>query len=109
MRKIIMLIGLVLGSFLLHAQTYHAVMVLESKAGNPISGASIKIKPSGKIVTTSESGNAVVFASPEDSLLISFKGYKDRAISMANQPLAISIVMVAIPKFVATKPKKKKH
>jgi len=109
MRKLIMLIGLVLGSFLLHAQKYYAVMVLDSKAGEPISGVSITIKSTGTTATTSESGNAVIFAPPDDSLYIQFKGYKDRKISLVDQSQAITIVMVATPKIVATKPKKKKH
>jgi len=101
MRKFTMLTGLMLGSFLLHAQTYYAVMVLESKAGNPISGATIKIKSTGETLATSKSGNVVIFASPDDSLHIQFKGYKDRKISLANQSQAISIVMEAQPKIVA--------
>ncbi len=109
MRRLTILIGLMLVSFLLHAQKYYAVMVLESKAGKPISGASIKIKSTGTTVTTSESGNAVIFAPPDDSLYIQFKGYKDRKISLVDQWQAISIVMVATPKVVGTKPKKKKH
>ena len=109
MKKIILMSGLVLTGFLLHAQTYYAVMVLDSKAGDPIIGATIKIKSTGEILTTSQSGNAVVFASPTDSLLIKGKGYKDRAISLANQSQAISIVMVSAPKIVTSKPKKKRH
>jgi TonB-dependent starch-binding outer membrane protein SusC len=108
MRELIMMIGLVLSGYMLHAQTYYAVGVLDSKAGEPIIGASIKIKSTGEVLTTGESGNVVVFASPTDSLLIQCKGYKDRAISLVNQSLAISIVMVSTPKVVAAKPKKKK-
>lgn len=104
------LIGLMLCSFLLHAQKYYAVMVLESKAGNPISGASIKIKSTGKILKTSESGNVVVQASPDDSLQIQFKGYKDRQISLVDQSIAISIVMEQVQtKQVASRPKKKRY
>jgi hypothetical protein len=109
MKKFIVMAVLVLGCGKLYAQTYYAVMVMDSRNGNPITGASIKIKPSGKVIITSESGNAVVFASSEDSLQVQSKGYKDRAISMQNQPLAISILMTPVPKVVASKPKKKKH
>ena len=109
MRKLILIIGLVLSGYILHAQTYYAVMVLDSKAGEPIIGATIKIKSTGELLTTSQSGNAVVFASPADSLQIQCKGYKDRAISLVNQSQSISIVMVSSPKVVASKPKKKKH
>ena len=109
MKKIAILICLVLGGYILHAQTYYAVMVLESKNGSPIIGASIKILSTGEIVTTSESGNVVVLASPSDSLQIQFKGYKDRKISLVNQSQAISIVMEAKPKVVTTNAKKKRH
>jgi hypothetical protein len=109
MRKFILMTGLVLSSFLLHAQTYYAVMVLDSRNGNPIIGALIKIKSTGEILTTSQSGNVVILASPADSLHIQFKGYKDRKISLVNQSQAISIVMEAKPKVVTTKAKKKRH
>jgi hypothetical protein len=109
MKKIAILICLVLGGYILQAQTYYAVMVLDSKAGEPIIGASIKIKSTGEILTTSQSGNVVVFASPTDSLQIQCKGYKVRKISLVNQSQAISIVMEAKPKVVTTKAKKKRH
>ncbi len=109
MKKFAILFWLVLGGYILHAQTHYAVMVLESKSGSPITGATIKIISTGEKVTTSESGNVVILASPADSLQIQFKGYKDRKISLANQSQAISIVMEAQPKVVATKPKKTKY
>jgi iron complex outermembrane recepter protein len=110
MRKLTMLIGLVLGSFLLHAQKNYAVGVIDSKTGNPIVGASIKIMSSGKISTTSESGNVVMLISPDDSLMITAKGYKDRKLQMAGQFVALSIILDPIPikDKIATKPKKKR-
>lgn len=107
MKKCTILLALMLGCFLLHAQKYYAVMVSDSKSGNPISGASIKIKSTGTILTTSQSGNVVVQASPDDSLQIQFKGYKDRQISLLNQSMGISIVMEPKPKAIILKPKKK--
>ncbi|MEO6252187.1 MAG: hypothetical protein ABIO79_02745 [Ferruginibacter sp.] len=108
MRILLMIIGLVLCSSLLHAQKNYAVMVTDAKTGTPIKGASIIIKSTGKIVPTSESGNVVIFASPDDSLQVKFKGYKDREIGLANQSVAISIEMEAKPKpAVAVKPKRK--
>lgn len=109
MRKLILIIVLVLSGNIIHAQTNHAVMVLDSRNGNPIIGATIKIKSTGLVLTTSQSGNAVIQASSADSLFIQCKGYKDRAISMENQSIAISIVMEPKPTVVAAKPKKKKH
>lgn len=110
MKKFIMMAGLVFVCSMLHAQTYYAVMLLDAKTAGPVIGATIKIKSTGEILTTSQSGNVVVSASPTDSLHIQSKGYKDRAISLVNQSQSISIIMTPVPKAVpASKPKKKKH
>jgi hypothetical protein len=93
MNKLVILVALMMCSFLLHAQKNYAVMIADSKTGNPIKGAAIKIISTGITVNTSESGNAVILALPDDSLHIQSKGYKDRAISMVNQGIAISIMM----------------
>jgi hypothetical protein len=109
-RKSTLVIFLLLSSVLLHAQKNYAVMVRDSKNGNPIVGASIKILSTGMISTTSESGNVVMLISPQDSLLITAKGYKNRRMQMANQFIALSIILDAVPdKDKATiKAKKKK-
>jgi hypothetical protein len=111
MRKLSMLLGFVLGSFLLHAQKNYAVMVSDSKTGNAIAGASIKIMSTGKISTSSESGNVVMFISPDDSLMITAKGYKDRKLLMAGQFIALSIILdrVSHKEKIAPKSKRKKH
>ena len=105
-----MLIGLVLSSFLLHAQKNYAVMVTDSKTGKAIVGASIKIMSTGKVTATSESGNVVMLISPEDSLQITARGYKDRKLNMAGQFIALSIILDPAPvkDKIALKPKKKK-
>ena len=110
MRRFTMLIGFVLGSFLLHAQKNYAVMVSDSKTGNAIAGASIKILSSGKTFVASESGNVVMLISPDDSLQVSAKGYKNRKLQMAGQFIALSIILDPIPNKdkAALKPKKKK-
>ena len=110
MRKLIMLIGFVLSSFLLHAQKNYAVMVTDSKTGKAIAGAYIKILSTGKVTATSESGNVVMLISPDDSLLINAKGYKDRKLQMAGQFIALSIILDPVPikDKIAAKPKKKK-
>jgi hypothetical protein len=97
MRRLAMLIGLILSSFLLHAQKNYAVGVVDSRNGKPIVGASIKIMSTGKISTTSESGNVVMLISPEDSLMITAKGYKDRKLQMAGQFIALSIILDPAP------------
>lgn len=111
MRKLTMLIGFVLSSFLLHAQKNYAVMVTDSKTGNAIAGASVKIMSTGKVMATSESGNGVILVSADDSLLITCKGYKDRKLQMAGQFLALSIILDPIQNKnkITPKAKKKKH
>ncbi|MBL7701918.1 MAG: hypothetical protein JNM14_06685 [Ferruginibacter sp.] len=109
MKKLVVLMILAFCCGQLNAQTYYAVMVQDSKTAGPVVGATIKIKSTGEILTTSQSGNVVVLASPDDSLHIQNKGYKDRAISLVNQSQAISIIMTPLPKVAASKPKKKKH
>lgn len=112
MRKLSILLGFVLGSFLLHAQKNYAVMVTDSKTGNAIAGAAIKIMSTGIITKTSKSGNVVMLISPYDSLLITAKGYKERKLQMAGQFIALSIILDPVPynkDKITNKPKRKKH
>ncbi len=106
-----LLLGLMLNSILLHAQKNYAVMVTDSKTGNPIAGASIKIMSTGKILSTSASGNVVMFISPDDSLRITAKGYKDRKLQMAGQFIALSIILdpVTGKDKIAPKPRRKRY
>lgn len=110
MRRLIVLVVLMMNCFLLHAQKNYAVGVVDSRDGKPIVGASIKIMSNGQISTTSESGNVVMLISPEDSLLITAKGYKDRKLLMKGQFIALSIILDPVPvkDKAALKPKKKK-
>jgi hypothetical protein len=111
MKRITILIGLALNSFLLHAQKNYAVMVMDSRNGKPIVGASIKIMSTGRIINTSENGNVVLLISPDDSLQITAKGYKDRKLLMAGQFIALSIILDRVPgkDKIAPKQKKRKH
>ena len=110
MRKPATLISLLLVSFMLHAQKNYAVMVTDSKTGKAIAGAAIKILSTGKVTATSASGNVVMLISADDSLLVSFKGYKERKLQMAGQFIALSIILDPVPvkDKIAAKPKKKK-
>lgn len=111
MRKLTMLICFVLSNFLLHAQKNYAVMVTDSKTGKPLAGASVQIMSTGKITTTSASGNVVMLILPSDSLLISCKGYKARKLQMAGQFIALSIILdpAAVEDKSTRRPKKKRH
>lgn len=110
MRRLMLLTGLMMCSVLLHAQKNYAVGIVDSRNGNPIVGASIKILSTGQTSTTSESGNVVMLISPEDSLMITAKGYKDRKLLMKGQFIALSIILDPAPvkDKAALKPKKKK-
>ena len=110
MKKIMLLTLMLLGSFMLHAQKNYAVMVTDSKTGKAIAGASVKIMSTGKVTVTSASGNVVMLISADDSLLVSFKGYKERKLQMAGQFIALSIILDPVPvkEKIAAKPKKKK-
>jgi hypothetical protein len=106
-----LLVVLILSSFLLHAQKNYAVMVSDSKTGNAVAGASIKIMSTGKTIATSESGNAVILVSPDDSLQITAKGYKNRKLQMAGQFIALSIILdpVLSKEKIAPVPKRKRQ
>jgi hypothetical protein len=106
MRKFILLIGMLLSSFLLHAQKNYAVMVTDLKTGNPIAGASVKIRSTGKTIATSGSGNVIILASPDDTLQIHFKGYNEREIQLAGQSVAIRVEMYPKPKVTPGRRKK---
>jgi hypothetical protein len=110
MRKCMLLAIMMISSFLLYAQKNYAVMVTDSKTGNAIAGASIKIMSTGKIINTSENGNVVLLVSPDDSLQITAKGYKNRKLQMKGQFIALSIILDPIPvkDKVGPKPKKKR-
>lgn len=110
MKNLTILIGFVIIGFSVHAQKNYAVMVTDSKTGKAISDASIKILSTGKVTVTSQSGNVVMLISPDDSLMINAKGYKDRKLQMAGQFIALSIILDPAPvqSKIARKPKKKK-
>lgn len=110
LRQLIVLTGLLLSGTSLQAQKNYAVMVTDSKTGKAIAGASVKILSTGETTATSESGNMVMLISPEDSLLITAKGYKNRKLQMAGQFIALSIILDPVPvtDTIAPKLKKKK-
>lgn len=109
MRRFTILAGLMLGCFCVQAQRNYAVGVVDSRNGKPVVGASITILSNGSISKTSESGNVVMFIAPEDSLMITAKGYKDRKLLMKNQSIALSIILdPVVTEKAAVKPKQKK-
>ena len=111
MKKIVILFLFKAGSFMLYAQKNYAVGVTDSKTGKAIAGAAVKIMSTGKVTNTSESGNVVMLISPDDSLLVTSKGYKQRKLQMAGQFIALSIILdpVTGKDKIAHRPKKKRH
>ena len=85
-------------------------MVTDSKTGKAIAGAFIKIMSTGKVTATSESGNVVMLISPDDSLQITAKGYKNRKLNMTGQFIALSIILdpVTGKDKIIPRPKKKR-
>jgi hypothetical protein len=108
MKKCTLMILWVLSGFMLHAQKNYAVMITDSKTGNAIAGATIKIMSTGKTIVTSESGNVVMFVSADDSLQITAKGYKDRKLQMAGQFVALSIILDPVSEKDKIAPKARK-
>lgn len=103
-----LLLGFVLVAALAQAQKNYAVMLIDSKTGNPITTATIKLRSTGQVIPISQAGNALVTTIPQDTLLVRATGYTDREILLALQSSAFSVVMQ--PKIknkpVAARPKK---
>lgn len=85
--------GLLLCSFLLHAQKNYAIKISDAKTGNGIINAAVKIKSTNKTIITNASGTVVIFALETDVLQISSHGYTRREIALAGQSIAIDVIM----------------
>ena len=92
MRKLLLLIGLITTSYLLHAQKNVTGTIKDGKTNQPIPGVSVKLK-SGKTgtttnntgTTTNNNGQFSINASSGDVLEITMIGYKTQSISIADQ------------------------
>lgn len=78
-------LGLVLSSFILFAQQTITVTVTDSKTGNPVPNASVKIKSTSKGASTNENGITTLQASANDVLEVSSVGYATREIKLTGQ------------------------
>ncbi len=92
MRKLTLLLSLVLSGLLLQAQKNYAVKVTDSKTGNPIADASVKIKSTNKGAATNAVGTIVVKASPGDVLEVSSIGYTSQDVTLSEQT-SVSVVL----------------
>jgi iron complex outermembrane receptor protein len=92
MRKLTLLLSLMLGTLLTQAQKNYAVKVTDSKTGNPITDASVRVKSTGKGAATNASGTASVQASPGDVMEVSSIGYTTQQITLSEQT-SVTVVL----------------
>lgn len=85
MRKLLFTLGFLLSSFFLFAQQSYNIQVVDSKTGKPVANASVKIKSSGKGISTNVNGSAVLQASAGDVLEISSIGYANQELRLSAQ------------------------
>ncbi len=85
MRKLLLMLSLVLTSSLLFAQKSFTIRVVDSKTGNPIPNASVKIKSSNKGGFTAADGTISLQASADDVIEITNIGYNFQSVKLGNQ------------------------
>lgn len=85
MRKLLLLSGIMLTSFLLYAQQSYTIKVIDTKTGAPVSNASVKIRSTNKGTATNASGNAQLQASVNDVIEITSIGYNLQQVTLGSQ------------------------
>ncbi len=98
MKKLIFFFVFIVCFVALHAQKNYAVKVSDSKTGEAIAGATIKIKSNNQTVITSTGGTAVLQTSSDDSLVVTAKDYISQEVIMLGQGTAVSVVLAPKPK-----------
>lgn len=93
MRKLTLMLGMLLGTLLAQAQKTYTVAVTDSKTGNPIENASVRMK-SGKGAATNSGGTASIQASAGDVLEISSIGYASQTITLSAQT-SVTVMLVS--------------
>ncbi|MBS1565426.1 MAG: TonB-dependent receptor [Bacteroidetes bacterium] len=66
--------------------------VTDAKSGDPLGGVSVRLKSSGKGVSTGRDGRFSLSAGPGDELEVSIIGYKSQSIAVGNQ-ISFSIAL----------------
>ena len=92
MRKLTLLLSLVLISIALHAQKNYTVLITDSKTGNPVTNASVKVKSTGKGAATNATGSLVISASAGDVLEVSCIGYASQEVTLAASA-SVSVIL----------------
>ena len=92
MRKLLLLIGLITTSYLLHAQKSLTGIIKDVKTNQPIPGVSVRLQSGKSGTVTNNSGQFSINASPGDVLQITMIGYKTQSITVTDQSqLAINL------------------
>lgn len=77
--------SLLLCSCFLYAQQIYTLKITDSKAGSPISGASVNIRGTKNGVSTNTEGSCKIQAYPNEILEISSIGFVSRSLKLGNQ------------------------
>jgi TonB-linked SusC/RagA family outer membrane protein len=78
--------------------TYDVTVVVQDSAGQPLEGASIRVKGTQRGATTDANGHAVLRAiAPGATLVISFTGYSNKEVAVGNDK-TITIKLIALIK-----------
>ena len=94
MKKITLVLSFLLYSFLLFAQQTFTIKVTDSKTGEPLSNASVKIKGTKRGITAGNDGNLKIQALSTDKIEISSIGYNNKLVTL-NGNNTITITMDA--------------
>ncbi|MFN8243008.1 MAG: TonB-dependent receptor [Ferruginibacter sp.] len=89
MRKYLLTLCMLLGSYILMAQQSYTVKVVDARTGNPVANATVKIKATGKGGSTDASGAFTIKAGPSDVIVVSSIGYKDQEVHPGSQPAIV--------------------
>src|SRR5258706_6165588 len=92
MKKLVLSLGVLLCNYLLFAQQSYTIKVIDSKTGNPIEGASVRLKTSRNGTSTNSNGNCSIQANANDILEITSIGFTSQSLKLGNQT-AVTIAM----------------
>ena len=96
MRKLTLLLSILLGSLFTTGTKNYAVTVTDSKTGNPVADASVKVKSTGKGAATNASGTASIQATAGDVLEVSSIGYASQEVTLSAQTIGICCIGIYI-------------
>ncbi len=92
MRKLLLSLSLILGSYMLSAQQNYTIKVTDSKTGTPLTNASASLKASNKGAISTADGIIKIEGNANDVLEISSIGYTNQQIKLGDQ-LELSVAL----------------